>query len=152
MTELETLLHAGYRYAVALTGNEGDAEDLLQDAWLSMLRADAPRSRRYLFRTLRNKYIDVYRRRQVLDFEPLPEQLQAPPGADLANRDTLLRALEVLRPEEREALYLCAVEGHSAREAAELLDRPRNTVLSLVHRGRARLRSWLGASDQEVMP
>ena len=69
VTELETLLHAGYRYAVALTGNEGDAEDLLQDAWLSMLRADAPRSRRYLFRTLRNKYIDVYRRRQVLDFD-----------------------------------------------------------------------------------
>lgn len=152
MNELETLLHAGYRYAVALTGNEGDAEDLLQDAWLGMIRIDGPRTKPYLFRSIKNRYIDGHRRRQVLDFEPLPEQLQAPPGADLANRDTLLRALDVLRPEEREALYLCAIEGHTASEAAELLDRPRNTVLSLVHRGRARLRAWLGTSDQEALP
>ncbi len=152
MTELETLLHAGYRYAVALTGDAAEAEDLLQDAWLGMLRAQAPRTRPYLFRSIKNRFIDGYRRRQVLEFEPLPDELVAPPGASLAYRDTLLRALEVLRPEEREALYLCAVEGHSASVAGELLDRPRNTVLSLVHRGRARLRAWLGTTDQETLP
>jgi len=152
VTELETLLHAGYRYAVALTGDAADADDLLQDAWLAMLRAEAPRTRRYLFRTLKNKYIDGYRRRQILDFEPLPEQLHAPAGPSLADRQTLMQGLAVLRPEEREALYLCAVEGHTAAEAADLLDRPRNTVLSLVHRGRARLRAWLGTTQKEALP
>lgn len=65
MNELETLLHAGYRYAVALTGNEGDAEDLLQDAWLGMIRIDGPRTKPYLFRSIKNRYIDGHRRRQV---------------------------------------------------------------------------------------
>jgi RNA polymerase sigma-70 factor (ECF subfamily) len=152
VSELQTLLHAGYRYAIALTGDAADAEDLLQDAWLGMLRADAPRTRRYLFRTIKNRYIDAYRRRQVLDFEPLPDQLTAPPTSSLADRDTLLRGLATLRPEEREALYLCAVEGHTAAEAGALLDRPRNTILSLVHRGRARLRAWLGATQKEALP
>ena len=152
MSDDETLLHDGYRYAIALTGDAGDAEDLLQDAWLGMLRAEGPRTKPYLFRCIKNRYIDGYRRRQVLDFEPLPDQLVAPPGHSLADRDTLLRALEVLRPEEREALYLCAVEGHTAQEAAQLLNRPRNTILSLVHRGRARLRAWLGTSAKEALP
>ncbi len=149
MDELEELLQRGYRYAVALCGDPAQADDLLQDAWTGLLQRDGPRTKAYLFRCIKNRWIDAYRRGQLVPFDELPDELAAPPGSSLADRDTLLRALEVLRPEEREALYLCAVEGHTAAEAGELLDRPRNTVLSLVHRGRARLRQWLG-DEQEV--
>ena len=59
-----------------------------------------------------------------------------PPGVTV----DLDELLAFLRPEEREALYMNAVEGYSAREIAELTDRPRNTVLSLIHRGKKKFR------------
>jgi RNA polymerase sigma-70 factor (ECF subfamily) len=148
--DLEDLLQRGFRYAVALCGDPATADDLLQDAWTGVLAAGGPRTKAYLFRAIKHRYIDRYRRAKVVPFEGLVDEPLAPPGADLAHRDTLIKALGVLRPEEREALYLCAVEGHTAAEAAELLEAPRNTVLSWVHRGRARIRDWLSASEEEV--
>ena len=60
------------------------------------------------------------------------------PTEDLhLDRVDLTQALSRLRPEEREAIYLQAVKGYTAAEAAELMDRPRGTVLSLIHRGKA---------------
>ena len=41
---------------------------------------------------------------------------------------------------EREILYLWAVEGYSTDEVAKHLQKPRNSVLSIVHRMRKRLR------------
>ena len=53
------------------------------------------------------------------------------------------KPLSQLRSEEREAIYLQVVQGYTAAEAAELMERPRGTVLSLIHRGKARLRMLL---------
>ena len=53
------------------------------------------------------------------------------------------RALSRLRPQERAALVLSAVEGYTAREIAEFLDCPRGTVLSLMFRARQKLQRWL---------
>ena len=91
-----------------------------------------------------------------MDFErlPHPEQVVDPSGDprtfDIA---ALEAAFATLRPEEREAIYLCVVEGYTATEAGELAGRPKNTVLSLVHRGRARIRAWFAAqTDEEALP
>ena len=45
---------------------------------------------------------------------------------------------------EREILFLWAVEGYSTDEVASQLDRPRNTVLSIIHRMRKRLKQSVG--------
>ena len=58
----------------------------------------------------------------------------------------LEKPLSRLREEEREALFLNVVEGYTAQEIAKLTDRPRNTVLSLIHRARFKLRREV-ASD-----
>jgi RNA polymerase sigma-70 factor (ECF subfamily) len=42
---------------------------------------------------------------------------------------------------EREILFLWAVEGYSTDEVARHLDRPRGSVLSIIHRMRKRLTS-----------
>jgi RNA polymerase sigma-70 factor, ECF subfamily len=149
--DLDDLLQRGYRYAVALCGDPVQAEDLLQEAWANLLRADGPRTRPYLYRCIKNQLIDHLRRANVVAFDPLPDDLVAPLMTDLAVRETLFRALAVLRADEREALFLCAVEGHTTAEAADLMGKPRNTVLSLTHRGRARLRDWM-RHNQEAMP
>ena len=152
VTEMEDVLQRGYRYAFALTGDEPRAEDLLQDAWTSVLQAGGPRDKAYLFRSIRNRWIDHHRRSQVVAFEPMPdEEPPGPPEGDWADRDTMARALEILRPDEREALFLCVVEGHTAEEVAQRTGRPRNTVLSLLHRGRGRLKEWFEADAKEVV-
>jgi len=148
--EIADLLDRGYRYALSLTHDSPTAEDLLQDAWSGVLASGGTWSRPYLFRAIKNKWIDEHRRGQIVDFHPLEEDVpvQANTG-DLA-RD-LDAALAILRPQEREALYLNVVEGWTAQELAERLDRPRNTILSLIHRARIKLKDLLTVAS-EVNP
>lgn len=150
---LEALLHRAYRYALALTGDPVAAEDLLQDAWSSVLEAGGPRTAPYLFRTVRNRWIDVRRRARIVTFESLdPERQAHERGLPTGEGGQLLSALAQLREEEREALFLCAVEGWTAQEVSDRTGQPRGTILSLIHRGRNRLRELLGLETKEVAP
>jgi RNA polymerase sigma-70 factor (ECF subfamily) len=62
----------------------------------------------------------------------------------VASREEVNHALGHLRPREREALYLSAVESYTAQEIADLTGSPRGTVLSLLHRAKGKLREILG--------
>ncbi len=155
---LETLLRRGFRYALSLTHSAPSAEDLVQDAWLAILSKRRPLHAGYLFATIRNRFIDIRRRDRVLALEPHDD-----PGAILDEQEIvagmdeeirlrvvdLERALGDLAWEEREALFLMSVEGYTALEVARLTGRPRGTVLSLVHRGRRKLRRLLREDNEE---
>ncbi|MEM7394370.1 MAG: sigma-70 region 4 domain-containing protein [Verrucomicrobiota bacterium] len=56
-----------------------------------------------------------------------------------SSRSDMEWLLEQLRPEEREALYLQTVEGYTAQEIARLTGKSRNTILSLIRRGKKKL-------------
>lgn len=157
---LGELLNRGYRFALSLTHDPPRAEDLTQDAWFSMLRANAPRSREYMFSTIRNRFIDQYRRDRLLRFEPIvddPDDRETsdrgPGHADgedyadsvFAVNGTLQSALGQLRAEERAVLFLSAVEDYTAQQIADLLTWPRGTVLSMLHRTRRKVRRMLEA-------
>ena len=62
----------------------------------------------------------------------------------------MFRSSMSMRVEEREALFLWAVEGYTAREIAEMCSSPINTVLSRLHRGRRKLRTILKSSKSKV--
>lgn len=151
---LGDLLERGYRYALALTHDPDRAADVLQDACVATLSAGGPWSLGYLFAAIRTRFIDMHRRQRLVVLEPYPDDEGAArvPGAEgphdedriRADLSSVERALGMLRPEEREVLYLTAVEGHTAREIAEITSSPRGTVLSLIHRGRRKLRELLG--------
>ncbi|MCY3760474.1 MAG: RNA polymerase sigma factor [Gemmatimonadetes bacterium] len=139
---MRELIQAGYGYALSLTGVEADAEDLVHEAYLRLAR----RGRRHPDRPLLFTTIDAWRRQRRFPSESLEEESHPAPGPteDLhLDRVDLTQALSQLRSEEREAIYLQVVQGYTAAEAAELMERPRGTVLSLVHRGKARLRMLL---------
>lgn len=157
----DSLLRQGYRFALSLTHDPSRAEDLLQDAWVSVLKAKGPRTAPYLITAVRTRFVDQHRRALIaptesLDARPhlareVEDELWSDPCDAVAMKMTLHRALGLLRPEERAVLLLSAVEGYTAREIGELLDAPRGTVLSLMHRTRAKIRRWMAdRPDPEV--
>lgn len=154
--DIDGLLDAGYRYAMSLTHQQAEAEDLVQDAVLSLLGANASWERSYLFATIRNRFIDQYRRNRKIAFVALEQDDGTtidPPDltfevADVLETGALDRALNQLRSEEREALFLAVVEGLTADEIGRLTARPRGSILSLLHRAKKKLRQLLGGGGR----
>jgi RNA polymerase sigma-70 factor (ECF subfamily) len=157
--DIAELLQSGYRYALSLTREKSSAEDLLQEAWLAKLKAKGPTNKPYLFTAIRSRYINMYRRDQLVSIvalnefaelgDPLfeQEQLAIENDHDYAELEA---ALATLRPVERETLYLMAVEGYTAQEVADLTSQPRNTVLSLNYRARQKARRYYQRNQIEV--
>lgn len=142
-----------YRYCRCLSDQDSDAFDLLQTAMERVVRKP-PRNPDaqigYAMRTIRNVYIDQLRSKTRVQFEPFDEDNTAL-DFDLASLESIVldrSELEEVWSEmtvvEREILFLWAVEGYSTDEVASHLDKPRNTVLSIIHRMRQRLRNRFG--------
>jgi RNA polymerase sigma-70 factor (ECF subfamily) len=148
--EFRDLVQRGYRFALSLTHDAERAEELVQDAWFAVLRRQGPWNRGYLFTTIRNRFIDRYRRSGVFSPGPLDaEAVEAPvqPERDLLVADrielsngALGPALGNLSAEERAVLYLAGVEDFSAQGIADLLHWPRGTVLGVMRRAKTKLR------------
>ena len=150
-TRDEGTIRAGYRYSCALASDPDTARDLVHNAWLSLRGRHGSRpDRALLFRAIRHRHIDEFRRRSRhlhVDYDDEDrgahaagagsENVAEPPDPRLA------AALEGLRDVEREALFLAVVEGYTASEIGRLTNSPRGTVLSLIHRARAKLRERL---------
>ncbi|MEM6327128.1 MAG: RNA polymerase sigma factor [Bacteroidota bacterium] len=154
---LDDLLQRAYRYALSLTHDADEARDLVQDASLSVARRGGPWHAGYFLTAVRNRFLDL-RRRPLLFDRDVDETTLDDPTDDLAPDDTapfaaeaLNGALGELREAEREVLYLHAVEGLTASEIGALTDRPRGTVLSLLHRTKKKLRARLG-DDYDPTP
>lgn len=159
--ENEILAHLDFlhRCALRLTGDQAEAEDLVQEAYLRALENwerldDWWSARSWLVSILRHLYIDRYRRRQkrrarvvLRDLETLPEP-RAVEGvtADIFNHVLDLevdRALQLLPVEYREAVVLCDVNALSYAETARVLGVPEGTVKSRLYRGRRLLKRAL---------
>ncbi len=154
------LLNSGYRYALSLSGNQQDAEDLVHDAWIRLdKRYGECTEKALLFRTIRNLYIDQYRRRQIIHFVDESEQFLPANLTDASLHSELEKnyiaaeemqlALDRLRDVERENMYLSIVEGYTADEIARMTGTSRGTVLSLLHRSKAKLRKLLRTDDED---
>lgn len=157
--DLHDLVQRGYRLAFSLTHDEAAAEDLVQDAWLATLRAGGPRTAAYVLTAIRNRFIDQWRRSQLVTFQPLGDEesvfigserdLWADPHEVGIRSRVLSNALDRLNPEERSALYLSAAEGYTAQEIACLFGKPRGTVLSMLFRTKKKLRDLLQLNGEE---
>ncbi|MCB1873146.1 MAG: sigma-70 family RNA polymerase sigma factor [Chromatiaceae bacterium] len=145
------------RYARALTGQQGVADDLVQDTleralskWTFWKQGRALRP--WLFSIMHNLQVDKIRREsRFVDGEdeamPLVPQ-RADQEYQLEVRD-LDRALTLLPVDQREVLLLVCLEELSYTEAAKVLGVPQGTVMSRLSRARARLKSILSG---ELVP
>jgi len=146
------MLQAGFRYAYSLTHHNNDAEDLVQAAWVKLLSSYGNvGNKSLLFTCIRNLFIDNYRRNNLVVIESMEIVPECVDNKDHLNeslsRKDIGQALNILRTEEREAIFLNIVEGYSAQEIAQLTQRSRNTVLSLISRGKQKLRKRFGQEN-----
>lgn len=161
-------LNALFNLAVKLTHNRRDAEDLVQETYLRAYRffdsfESGTQIKAWLFRILRNTFINRYRAAKVrpeeVDFHkieavyeqmveetflaareaPTPEQLVMDGVLDAEIQE----ALAGLPEEYRSVAILALVEGMSYREIAATLSIPLGTVMSRLHRARRMLQAAL---------
>ena len=131
------LLQSGYRYALSLTHNEHEAEDLVQDVWLKLyIKGDDIKNKPLFFTSIRNLFIDRYRKKKLLIVEQLEETGNIEGLTSEIETTDIEKCLARLRPDEREVLFLNSVEEYTAKEIAEITNQPRSTVLSLMSRGK----------------
>ena len=142
------------RVARSILGNDFDADDAAQDAfllaWRNLDRFDPERPfRPWLMRIVVNAATDLYRRRKVRHAGALPDTLQdRAAGPDRETDRALLRerlsaALGELSERHRAAITMFDGEGYSHADIAEIMDVPVGTVRSLVFHARRALRKAL---------
>ena len=163
-----------YGAAMRMTRNPADAEDLVQETYTKAFAAfrsfeQGTNLRAWLFRILRNTYINAYRKAQREPLSTSADELSDPLLLEVDARSTggtrsaetealerlgdteIIEAMQALPEDFRTAVYLADVEGFSYKEIAEIMETPVGTVMSRVHRGRKSLRSLLAqyARDHE---
>ncbi|MGZ4184504.1 MAG: RNA polymerase sigma factor [Solirubrobacteraceae bacterium] len=130
-----------YRAAWALCGSRQDAEDLVQDTLVNVLKR--PRLLRkdnelgYLLRALRNTYNSRYR---VIAQRPVQQELSEEHGltvdeSEFSSRE-LMEAIASAPGHYRDAVIAIDLMGLSYREAARWLGTREATITTRLHRGR----------------
>ena len=139
-----------FRFAWRLTGSIADAEDIVQECFLALLRPhsrfDAARTplRTYLFGAVHHQALKRQRRRDG----PLPPGGPATPEATYFHtelEDAVARAVSGLPEGQREVLLLAHYEHLPLAEIAAILEIEVGAVKSRLQRARAGLKETLAA-------
>ena len=154
----ETLYHEHvsdvYRYALAVTGQTSDAEDVTQTTFMNAYRAYArgerPRKpQNWLLKIAHNvcrqrARFAYYRVREVELEEDVVEAL-VPPD-DVPSASDIRRALSFLPFQQRAVLIMRELEGRTHAEIAEVMGLTTQATEMLAFRGRRALREHLAGS------
>jgi RNA polymerase sigma-70 factor (ECF subfamily) len=147
-----------WAYLLRVSGDRDTADDLLQESYCRFLAAELPpmdpaHCKSYLFRVATNLLRDRWRRNEpVLTGE-------APEGScedGMESRADVRHAFDMLKPRERQLLWLAHVEGSDHREIARLTGLKTGSVRLLLFRARRRLagalRNRVVQSGEKVNP
>jgi RNA polymerase sigma-70 factor (ECF subfamily) len=161
--------HAGAAFSLAyrIVGHRGGAEDVTQEAfisiWRSRLRFDPRRGsvRTWVLGIVHNRAIDGLRRNTVHDrrrasIDGVEEREEAPERTEVeaARREdarTVHDAIERLPDDQRRTIELAYFGGFSHTEIAEILDMPVGTVKGRVRLGLEKLRRQLGGQEGALL-
>ena len=158
--QMERQLDAAYRLAAVILGDAAEAEDAAHDAALAAWRSrdllrDDGRFEPWFTRIVVNVCRDRLRARKrsrIVDVGPglgtiLAGHGEPDPGATLAARDALGRALRVLEPDELIVVVLRYYRDLPIDAIAERVGIPAGTVKSKLHNALRRLRAALVAGE-----
>jgi len=167
LADLEALYDAHHRQAIGLAyrilGNLADAEEVVQEAFLSAWRAgdtyDESRGSKHTWflSMVRNKSIDRLRAQRRRPVQPLADGVDPPDSQDVPSQavsnvdaDAARVALNSLPPEQKQVIELAYFGGLSHTEIATQLAAPIGTVKGRIRLGLDRLRVAMGV-PQDVL-
>jgi RNA polymerase sigma-70 factor (ECF subfamily) len=148
-------IRAAHAVAFAVLAEKADADDAVQDAFLSAIQhldscAPAEKFRAWLLTIVRNRAFDLKRRGRVRSVEMLEEgtaQTHEPSPLEMAERSELnarlTAAIGTLTDTQREVLMLHDIQGWKHADIAHLLGLAESTVRVHLLHARRRLRSLL---------
>ena len=156
-----------YNIAYRMTGNDADAEDLTQEAFIRAFRFFGQYRRElpfenWLYKIMSNAFVDMLRRRPKAYVRSLDQPIQTEDGetmVEIADQsltpeeavlskelDSRIQNALMMMPEEfRLAVIYADIEGLSYEEIADAMRCSIGTVRSRLHRGRKILREKLKA-------
>jgi RNA polymerase sigma-70 factor (ECF subfamily) len=158
--EVEAFSHLVYRYqgralahARALTGNDADAADAAQNAFLDAFRHldrfDETREfYPWLYVLLRNRCIKAWARSRDRGASSEVTDRPGPAAGPPEELYDLRAALDRLDRDDRELIVLKHLDGWTYDELAERLEIPRGTVMSRLFQARRRLKDLLVESER----
>ena len=157
---------AAFSLAYRMTGSRSSAEDVVQDAFLSLWRSNARYDRTrgsvrtWVLGIVHNRAIDSLRRSVVHDRrrasdEGLEERFEAKERTEVevARRDDareVREALTTLPPEQCKVIELAYFGGFTHTEIAAMLETPIGTVKGRMRLGLEKMRGQLGGLTPEV--
>ncbi len=155
---------AAFSLAYRMCGRRSPAEDIVQDAFLSLWRSssgyDPVRGsvRSWILSVVHNRAIDAFRRQSSRDSRDVPgdgitDRLPAPDATDfeVERRDDARQvrtALDELPPDQRQVIELAYFGGCTHTQIAEMLDLPPGTVKGRMRLGLSKMRHLLGEGSR----
>jgi RNA polymerase sigma-70 factor, ECF subfamily len=158
-----------YSYAMVLTRNQAEAEDLVQETYVRAIRAlgslqAGSNLKGWLFTILRNLWLNQVRKRRfgpqfvgIADCNGIADAIGQPSkdAHDIyVSKMEMTRvqgAIQKLPIEFREIIVLREYEELSYREIASVLECPAGTVMSRLARARTKLRTMLSGTMEPVL-
>jgi len=149
-----------YNFALRMTGDGDDANDLVQDTYLKAFRffdkfEKGTNCKAWLFRIMKNTFINTYRKKikepDKVDYEEVENFYEnvKPSSTDSAHLekeiydnlldDEISFAIASLPDDFKTVIILSDIEGFTYDEIADFIDCPVGTVRSRLHRARKML-------------
>jgi len=164
--EKEAIPHmdALYNFALRMTGDEDDADDLVQETYLKAFRffdkfEKGTNCKAWLFRIMKNSFINDYRKNtkepNKVDYEDIQNFYETIKSDEVESKhyeldafsnlldDDISNAITELPEDFRTVIILSDIEGFSYEEIADFVDIPVGTVRSRLHRARKMLYTQL---------
>jgi len=158
---------AAFSLAYRMCGRRAMAEDVVQEAFMSLWRSGARYDRRrgsvrnWVLGVVHNRAIDAFRRGLVRDSrnisdEGIADRLEAGEQTDVevARRDearTVRVALDELPAEQRQVIELAYFGGFTHVQIAQMLELPPGTVKGRMRLGMTKMRMALGDPAEAVV-
>jgi RNA polymerase sigma-70 factor (ECF subfamily) len=152
------------RFALALTGDLDQADDLVQEACMRALSRvgqwqQGTRLDSWMYRIAQNIWLDRVRARKVRGEGMGLDALELVSGSDgrsvvesRLDLAAVAAAMTKLPEDQRVLVALVCIDGLSYKEAAEITGAPIGTVMSRLARARRELHSRLEAPAATAMP
>jgi RNA polymerase sigma-70 factor (ECF subfamily) len=163
-TRMVEILPRLRRFAVALTGDLDQGDDLVQDTCMRALsRIDqwqpGTRLDSWMYRIAQNLWLDRMRAKKVrgvqVDVDTM-DALAGPNGRSVAESrltlDAVGNAMAFLPDDQRVLVSLVCIDGLSYKEAAEVTQTPIGTVMSRLARARRELHARLEGHKRDAGP